>query len=81
MYQVDIKDIGTFDVKHDYLHRGIRPRIVTTNKGIYKELQFNAYRKIYWNEYQLGYDAVNNEIQIKLLFEPQINRHKSNQDF
>lgn len=78
-YRIEIKDVGIFDVKWDYLHRGKNPRIVTTDKGLYKSVQFNMYEWYDWNKFQNGYDYEGNEIQIKLYFEPQVNRGRQHQ--
>lgn len=66
--KVEIKDIGIFEIKHNYLHRGLNPRIVTFEKGKYKCLQFNGYREdILAKYFQDGFDFELNKIQIRLI--------------
>jgi len=66
IHNVEIEGFGEFSIKHDYRHRG-RSRLVTFEKGRFKEVQFNSfdYRKTF--EYQDGYDYESSEIRIKVI--------------
>jgi len=65
--EIEIKDVGKFEIRHDLLHRGNRPRLKTFDKGIYKEVSFNSYVDYLEPTYQLGFDVNGNEIQIRVL--------------
>ena len=70
--KIEIKGIGKFEIRHDLMHRGVRPRLKTFDKGKYKEVQFDSYRDDL-EQYQLaskwqrGYDYEGNEIQIRVV--------------
>ena len=65
--EIEIKGAGKFEIKHDLMHRGNRPRLKTFDKGIYKEVSFNSFIDYLEPIYQLGYDYNGNEIQIRIV--------------
>ena len=65
--EIEIKCVGKFEIKHDLMHRGNRPRLKTFDKGIYKEVSFNSFVDYVEPIYQLGYDYNGNEIQIMVV--------------
>lgn len=70
--RIEIKDHGEFDVRHDYLHRGVRPRLVLEGqkpKTRFKEVQYDTHyiEYEYQETFQRGYDYEGNEIWIKVL--------------
>lgn len=65
--EIEIKGVGSFEIKHDLLHRGHRPRLETHSNGLYKEISFNSFIDYIEPTYQLGFDYSGNEIQIKIL--------------
>jgi len=66
--KVEIRDVGIFEVKQNYLHRGVNHRIVTTQSGLYEILQFNCYREDILDKYfQDGIDGNLNKIQMRLI--------------
>lgn len=70
--RIEIQGHGEFEVRHDYLHRGVRPRLVLGGqkpKSQFKEVQYDTYYIEYENEerYQRGYDYEANEIWIKVI--------------
>lgn len=65
--EIEIKSVGKFEIKHDLMHRGNRPRLKTFDKGIYKEVSFNCFIDYVEPIYQLGYDYNGNEIQIRVV--------------
>lgn len=67
--EIEIKDVGKFEIRHDLMHRGNRPRLKTFDKGIYKEVSFNYFYDYAEPTYQLGFDYNGNEIQIRVIDE------------
>jgi len=65
--QIEIDGIGFFDVKHDLMHRGNRPRLKTFDKNEYREVSFNSYIDYAEPIYQKGYDYYGNEINIRVI--------------
>ncbi len=71
--KIEIQGFGEFEIKHDYLHRGNRPRLVTFDKGRFKEVQFDDYIENYEEFYPLrspfqkGYDYQTQEILIRIV--------------
>ena len=65
--EIEVKNVGFFEVKHDLMHRGNRPRLKTFDKGIYKEVSFNSFVDYIKPIYQLGYDYNGKEIQIRVV--------------
>jgi len=66
--KIEIQGHGALEVKHDYLHRGNRPRLVTYDKDRFKEVQFDSYEEnpLKHNQWQLGWDYNGDEIKIKV---------------
>jgi hypothetical protein len=64
--KIEIEGIGEFDIKHDLLHRGNRPRLKTYHKGIFREVSFNSFEDYLNPTYQRGFDYEGTEIQINL---------------
>lgn len=65
---VEIKGIGEFKIKHNYLHRGNNPRLMTFEKNKYKWLQFDSYNPTYKEEiWQKGYDLELNNIELRII--------------
>ena len=65
--EIEVKGVGNFEIRHDLMHRGNRPRLKTFDKGIYKEVSFNSFVDYLASIYQLGYDYNGNEIQIRVV--------------
>jgi hypothetical protein len=69
---VEIEGVGSFEVKHNLMHRGQNPRLKLHEKGKYRSVQFDSFKDPYniAPEFQKGYDYEGNEIQIKIIKSP-----------
>lgn len=65
--KIEIENVGIFEIKQNLLHRE-NSRIITFDKGKYKTIQFNSYRKdLLDHVWQLGYDEDINKIYIRFI--------------
>lgn len=66
--KVEVKDVGVFEIKHNYLHRALNPRLITFDNHKYKVLQYDSFRNdLKENVFQDGYDYELNKIEMRLI--------------